>query len=543
MLSRWPILFKLLLGVGILLLMVVTLSVSGFRGVYSFRQLTKSIKVRATELPLAAQLTQSVCQLRVTVSRIRQYSDLPIPSPSAAGDPNVSQSMLREEFRTDLIAVNDALRGYRQQLISALPGDPRIADNRHEQETVREIERSLERVALLNEDKDWVLNNIQVITLDEELEELQRLTSTLPGFMTQRMHDFAEEARSQYRTWIALCWITTILAVLMLGFSALQFHRWIFHPLSILVEGSRRVARGEFDHRIQLHTQDEVAELAQAMNAMTTRFQEIRDDLDRQVKARTKEVVRSEQMASVGFLAAGVAHEINNPLASIAWAAESLESRVQDIIQADDALPDEEHDPEVVVLRKYLRRIQDEAFRCKGITERLLDFSRMGDVTRQDTDLGDLIQGVIEMIQHLGKYREKHVRFERSGRVTACVNSQELKQVILNLVTNGLDSLDPGGTVTVQLSRHEGVSEILVRDDGCGMTRDVLEHVFEPFFTRRRDGQGTGLGLSITYRIIAEHGGTIDVTSDGPGRGSQFRVTLPLVQDEEKGRPKKLQVA
>ena len=197
MLSRWPILFKLLLGVGILLLIVVTLSVSGFRGVYSFRQLTKSIKVRATELPLAAELTQSVCQLRVSVSRIRQYSDLAMPSPSTAGDRNVSQSMLREEFRANLIAVNNALRGYREQLVNAMPGDPRIADNRDEQETVLEIERSLERVARLNEDKDWVLNNIQVITLDEELDDLQRLTSTLPGFMTRRMHVFAEEARSQ----------------------------------------------------------------------------------------------------------------------------------------------------------------------------------------------------------------------------------------------------------------------------------------------------------------------------------------------------------
>ena len=106
------------------------------------------------------------------------------------------------------------------------------------------------------------------------------------------------------------------------------FRKWIARPLATLVEGSREVAAGKFDHRIRLDSDDEMGELAEAMNAMTARFQEIRDDLDRQVRERTKQVVRSEQLASVGFLAAGVAHEINNPLASIAMCSESLESRL-----------------------------------------------------------------------------------------------------------------------------------------------------------------------------------------------------------------------
>ena len=112
------------------------------------------------------------------------------------------------------------------------------------------------------------------------------------------------------------------------------------------------------------------------------------------------------------------------------------------------------------------------------------------------------------------------------------MNAQELKQVLLNLVTNGLDSLEPGRVVTVELGRTATHAQIIVRDNGCGMTPEVLKHLFEPFFTRRRDGQGTGLGLSITYRIVEEHGGRIEATSAGPGRGSQFRVTLPLVQSQ-----------
>jgi signal transduction histidine kinase len=272
-----------------------------------------------------------------------------------------------------------------------------------------------------------------------------------------------------------------------------------------------------------------MAELATALNEMTTRFCEIRDDLDEQVKQRTKEVVRSEQLASVGFLAAGVAHEINNPLAIIAWSAEALESRVHDIIYTDDLKPDESHNQEVTVLKNYLRRIQDEAFRCKGITESLLNFSRIGDVDHQDTDLRELTNDVIEMVKHVGSYRNKHIEFSCSERVVASVNSQEIKQVLLNLITNALDSLDENGTVTIELGMQRSQARLIVRDNGCGMTPDVLEHLFEPFFTRRRDGQGTGLGLSISYRIVIDHGGKIEAASDGPGTGSQFSVLLPLV--------------
>ena len=285
------------------------------------------------------------------------------------------------------------------------------------------------------------------------------------------------------------------------------------------------MAAGNFHYRIALNTSDEMAELAEALNDMTSRFRDIRDDLDRQVQERTKQVVRNEQLASVGFLAAGVAHEINNPLASIALGAESLEGRLRELLDGNQTALDAE---ECTVVGKYLRMIQSEAFRCKGITEKLLDFSRMGEVKRAPTDLRELVEGVIEMIGHLGKYQEKKVEFSYGPSVTAAVNSQEIKQVVLNLLTNALDSLDPGGKVAVELSTRNGQAELVFTDNGCGMTAEVLEHLFEPFFTRRRNGQGTGLGLSITYRIVADHEGTIAVHSDGPGCGSQFRVRLPL---------------
>ena len=298
--------------------------------------------------------------------------------------------------------------------------------------------------------------------------------------------------------------------------------------MQVLVEASREVAGGTFSHRIRLDTRDELGELAEAMNDMTARFQETRDDLDRQVRERTNQVVRSEQLASVGFLAAGVAHEINNPLASIALCSESLESRLKELLdQTDETQAYDVQADDVQVAHDYLQMIQREAFRCKQITEKLLDFARMGDSQRHSTDLRELVAGVIEMVQHLGKFQDKNLELVDGDPVIVKLNAQEFKQVALNLITNGLESLNAGGTVRVWVKHQNQRAQIIIEDDGCGMTEEVRKHLFEPFFTRRRTGQGTGLGLSITYRIVQEHDGHIEVTSDGVGRGSRFVVSLP----------------
>jgi signal transduction histidine kinase len=178
--------------------------------------------------------------------------------------------------------------------------------------------------------------------------------------------------------------------------------------------------------------------------------------------------------------------------------------------------------------------IQTEAFRCKEITGKLLDFSRAGSPERAPTELRELVQGVIDVVRHLDKYHERQVVLAEGPPVVAAASAQQIKQVVLNLVTNGLDSLEPGGQVTIDVRARRGMAELVFTDNGCGMTAEVREHLFEPFFTRRRSGQGTGLGLSISYRIVADHGGYIEATSEGPGRGSQFRVGLPLAARQKE---------
>ena len=179
------------------------------------------------------------------------------------------------------------------------------------------------------------------------------------------------------------------------------------------------------------------------------------------------------------------------------------------------------------VIHKYLTH-STRSFRCKGITERLLDFSRISETQRQQTSIQPIIEDTLELIKHVGKYKTNQSSSNANEAACNCRPCPEIKQVVLNLITNALDSLDDSGLVTVKLDGNDSQCRITITDDGCGMTPEVLQQLFQPFFTRRRDGRGTGLGLSITYRIVSEHGGTISATSNGPDKGSQFVVTLPV---------------
>src|SRR5437899_1802927 len=236
---------------------------------------------------------------------------------------------------------------------------------------------------------------------------------------------------------------TSIFGIILLCSLLRFFYAWVFYPIRDLEEGAGRVAQGDFEHRIEVHSEDELEDLAAAFNNMTGRLRETYRDLARQVNERSRQLVRSERLASVGFLAAGVAHEINNPLASIAFCSEALESRLAPVLPG---VPGES-----AVITKYLNMIQEEAFRCKAITQRLLEFSRGGEKSREQTDLGELIQSVLDMVEHLQNCKGKRIDFAASGRVAAWVNAQEIKSVVLNLVVNALDSIEEGGTLTIRL--------------------------------------------------------------------------------------------
>ena len=521
MLNRRPLRHKLILGSCLLMAMVGMLFTVTIIGGLSYRQAARDISARSAELPLAIDFSVAVTELRHTLYQAKRSTSF------GFHESILDTTILREEFRAKSLAVEQALRQYEAQLDRSDAGDSQLGDDSDERDTIREIHGSMQKLADLNRNADWFQYQVKIEEISGELDHLHGLAKKLPSFLIDEMQQLKDEVRLQYRAWISFSggvMIATIVGLLFAGYCS---WKWLFSPLRTLMNGSRRVANGDFAHRIQLDGHAELAVLADAMNAMTQRFQEIRANLDQQVKDRTKQVVRSEQLASVGFLAAGVAHEINNPLASIAFCAESLRERIQEDFRVAEDGSTQLGEADVTVLQTYLGMIEEEAFRCKEITERLLDFSRLGDVEKQETDIRDLVQGVIDMVSHLGKYREKNLHFEADQVAVAPVNAPEIKQVVLNLITNALDSIDPGGTVRVKVIEDRGQVQVIVQDDGCGMSEEVRQHLFEPFFTRRRDGQGTGLGLSISYRIVSDHGGQIDAWSEGLGQGSEFSFTLP----------------
>jgi signal transduction histidine kinase len=538
MLSRWTIRKKLQIAMVVLGLVIAVLGYSSFRGVYAYKELVATLSSRASEIPLTAELTRAIDDLRVDQEPAQSREILTF----AMQETDPSNSYARKPFSDRLQQVREILARYKSRLESSHTDALFLADRSEELETAEKIGELINEIAWRNGQKDLMTHRVARLQQEQDLDQLGELAHQLPNLLTLRMVSFRDEVRIRYRTWIIMAWSSAILAIGMLVGLFVYARSAVVRPFKNLLYGARRVANCDFAYRIHTSSSDEIAELAHAINLSAQSFLAIQKDLKEQVRQRSEEVIRNEQLASVGFLAAGVAHEINNPLAAIAWSAEALEARLHRILhpvmeetREHLAKPTESlAGADLDTLRTYLRRIQDEAFRCKGITERLLDFSRLGTIQRkQQTDMNEIVEDVVDMVRHLGPYRSQKIEVEISDTpAIAWASPQEMTQVVLNLVTNALESLDPdsrSGVVRVKVHHRPEQDQVhlVIEDNGCGMDQEVLKHLFEPFFTRRRDGRGTGLGLPITNRIITDHGGRITPRSDGPGLGSRFEITLP----------------
>ncbi len=238
-------------------------------------------------------------------------------------------------------------------------------------------------------------------------------------------------------------------------------------------------------------------------------------------KRLERQMLLTERLSTAGRLVAGVAHELNNPLATIAGCAEALRERGREPSLAGlDAFKD---------FPSYLSLIEEEAYRCKDFTASLLQFVREPGSRRALTDLNQLVEKTLELLRHQPRFAESRMLTELDPALPEVLaNEGKLRQVLLGLSANALEAMEGRGTLTVRTgSRGVAEVEVVLVDCGPGIPEHVLPRIFDPFFTTKPVGQGTGLGLAIAQGIVTDHGGRIEVSTK-PGEGTTFRVLLPV---------------
>ena len=319
---------------------------------------------------------------------------------------------------------------------------------------------------------------------------------------------------------------------------SLFVQRLVYRPLKDLEAGARRLASGDLEQPIPVRSGDEFGELAKAFNAMTAALRNSQGELkewartlEEKVARRTEELrvaeaeaVRSEKLASVGLLAAGIAHELNNPLTGVLTFAHLLRQK----------MPDGSADAEDLDL------VIRETKRCAAIIRRLLDFAREKKPEKKYADLNRVVEDTVRIVERPASFRDVEIKLELDSNLPQVwLDADLIKQVIMNMVVNAQHAIEQAGTITVRTRRCDApvspdpgsppvdMVEVAIIDTGCGIPEQNLKRIFDPFFTSKEVGKGTGLGLSVSHGIVRSHGGQIEVASV-VGEGTTFTVRLPI---------------
>jgi len=316
---------------------------------------------------------------------------------------------------------------------------------------------------------------------------------------------------------------------------------WLFvlRPVGALTAAAPLLAAGDFSARVPEGSRDEIGDLARAWNRMALdlgdahaeladwgRRLEVRiEQKTRELEATHQTLLRVEKMASLGKLAASVAHELNNPLAGIATYARLLRRRREEAeASGTPVTPGDDNS-------RILKMVEEEALRCGDIVRNLLLFSRMPGALFAPAEVGPIVERCFMLIRHQAQLAGIELTSEVAPGLPApeC-DAAQIHQAMLAMLINALEATPEGGRVGVGVERGAGDTvRISISDTGRGIPPDVIDHIFEPFFTTKAQAAGVGLGLAIVYGIIERHHGTIDVKSK-PGGGTVFTIELPVRQ-------------
>jgi two-component system NtrC family sensor kinase len=322
----------------------------------------------------------------------------------------------------------------------------------------------------------------------------------------------------------------TILALLCVVFLLIILYfatTSIIQPVQKMVAATHQIADGDLNHKVEIQSQDEIGELASAFNQMAEKLKTANRELvdwgttlEKKVEERTKELVemqarlvQSEKLAGLGKLAAGIAHEINNPLGGI-------------LIYSHLLLEESKKDTSAY---ENLKKIVKETTRCKNIVKGLLEFSRPKEPEMMMTDINDAVLRAMAIFEPQALFHNIEVRKELSELPRIVADSSQLQQVFTNIIANAAEAIAGNGILTIRTSLDKQTDRIKVEftDTGHGIKPEDMTRLFEPFFTTKEVGKGTGLGLAISYGIVQKHQGSIEVRSK-VGKGSTFTVILPV---------------
>jgi two-component system NtrC family sensor kinase len=283
----------------------------------------------------------------------------------------------------------------------------------------------------------------------------------------------------------------------------------ITKPIRNLVSASLKLAKGDLSHRVEGMPEDAIGELGKAFNSMADAIEERDEQLKEYVK---KKIMKSERLAMIGQLAAGVAHEINNPLGSILIYSHLL---LEDLEEKDTQ-------------RENLEKIVNQATRCKEIVKGLLDFSRQTEPEMNQKDINKIVNEVLSLVERQVMFQNIKVTKKLSKSLPmVMLDEAQIQQVFMNIVLNAVEAIEGQGELIIETTSNGEFIETKFIDTGCGISEQNIEKLFEPFFSYKKKGHGIGLGLAISYGIIKKHNGEIIVKSE-VGKGSSFTIRLPL---------------
>ncbi|HDP79911.1 MAG TPA: HAMP domain-containing protein [Spirochaetes bacterium] len=323
------------------------------------------------------------------------------------------------------------------------------------------------------------------------------------GILEKKFDDIKKETSIFY---LIIIVISLQIAILL----SIYLIQNILNPVKTLMNASSQIVKGNYDIKISIDSTDELGYLCRAFNTMVDAIVE-RDNMLKEDTQR--QILQSEKMASLGKLAAGIAHEINNPLTGVLTYSSILLEELKDTEHQED-----------------LKIIVNETLRCRKIVREILNFARETRIEKEMTDVNTIIQETLLIL-------EKHIAFQNISIIkdfspnlpplNADVN--QIKQVVNNLALNAADAMSGGGTLTIS-TQHDSVSNsitVAFTDTGHGIPPENLDKIFDPFFSTKQTGKGTGLGLAVTYGIVQRHNGTITVNSK-INKGTTFTIKLPL---------------